>query len=663
MRKIATRPFPSVRGTTRGRAGLAAALCGVLALGVVVVAPPPLSAAAPSANLLVGDQSTFQSSTGGWVGYGVTLSQVQSPNTGGPGALQVIPTSSTGSSSIDAAWSGAPATVSGEQAPTSGTVPSPNLTAATPGLVYSGHAQVLATGASSGALSVRTALGFWNSAGTPLVYVPGGSVTNTGSWGSSGTVVAVAPPGAAYVAFGVQVPNGSGSWTLDIGDAVLIDAADNAQPVSGPLYTSGTQIVQANGTPVVPRGIDYIALDATPTPASLTQETFAQFHQWGFTMVRISINEDWWLPTSCAYVNGYQAAVERAVNWTTALGMVALIDLHMSNPSDIGAGSLCPSQGSEPAPDNPGSAQFWTSVAGLFKNNPLVAFDLFNEPYNISFSVWLNGGPVNGYQAEGMQQLYDVVRQAGARNLVFAEGANYANAPPPPQYLIKGYNIVYEAHWYTCPQYLPPQCGYSGGSPTTSTTGLDPWVTFQQQQGLPVFVGEFGWPSKTDGTFNSSVINFAQSHGWGWDVFAYDGTTSGAFDLVSNIPSSGPLEPSPAGMPVLADLALDRSPPYVPPPSRPGFWLAASDGGVFAFGGAPYLGSMGGKSLSAPVVSIRSSAGGAGYWLTTANGSVFAFGHAAFAGSMAGQALNAPIVTMSVDPITGGYWLAASDGG
>ena len=72
---------------------------------------------------------------------------------------------------------------------------------------------------------------------------------------------------------------------------------------------------------------------------------------------------------------------------------------------------------------------------------------------------------------------------------------------------------------------------------------------------------------------------------------------------------------------------------------------------------------MGGRPLNAPVVDIAPTADGKGYWLVAADGGVFAFGDAPFHGSMGGTPLNRPVVGIAADGATGGYWEVATDGG
>jgi glucose/arabinose dehydrogenase len=98
-------------------------------------------------------------------------------------------------------------------------------------------------------------------------------------------------------------------------------------------------------------------------------------------------------------------------------------------------------------------------------------------------------------------------------------------------------------------------------------------------------------------------------------------------------------------------------------PSGQGYWLAAADGGVFAFGNARFHGSMGGTRLNRPIVGIAAHPSGAGYWLVASDGGVFSFGDAAFHGSTGAIRLNQPVVGIAAHPDGDGYWLAASDGG
>jgi hypothetical protein len=103
--------------------------------------------------------------------------------------------------------------------------------------------------------------------------------------------------------------------------------------------------------------------------------------------------------------------------------------------------------------------------------------------------------------------------------------------------------------------------------------------------------------------------------------------------------------------------------PDVAPCSTQGYWLAATDGGLFAYGDAPFYGSMGGQHLDKPVVGIAATPDRGGYWEVASDGGVFAFGDAQFHGSMGGKPLSQPVVAIATTPTGRGYWEVASDGG
>jgi hypothetical protein len=105
-----------------------------------------------------------------------------------------------------------------------------------------------------------------------------------------------------------------------------------------------------------------------------------------------------------------------------------------------------------------------------------------------------------------------------------------------------------------------------------------------------------------------------------------------------------------------------------------GYWLVASDGGVFSFGDANFVGSMpglgfapagaaGGEHLNAPIVGIVPSQSGTGYFMVASDGGVFAF-NAPFAGSCPGLAggCSGAAVGVVPDHSGNGYWLVTATG-
>ena len=111
-----------------------------------------------------------------------------------------------------------------------------------------------------------------------------------------------------------------------------------------------------------------------------------------------------------------------------------------------------------------------------------------------------------------------------------------------------------------------------------------------------------------------------------------------------------------------------------PTADRGGYWLVASDGGIFAFGDAGFHGSIPGSglhpaasglpnSLNAPIVGMVPSIDGNGYFMVASDGGVFAFGDARFEGSCPGiGGCSGAAVAVVPDASGNGYWVVTSSG-
>lgn len=90
-----------------------------------------------------------------------------------------------------------------------------------------------------------------------------------------------------------------------------------------------------------------------------------------------------------------------------------------------------------------------------------------------------------------------------------------------------------------------------------------------------------------------------------------------------------------------------------------GYWLVASDGGIFSFH-APFYGSTGSLALKSQIVGMEAAPDGGGYRLAASDGGVFSY-NVPFEGSYAGQDAH-PIVGIAGKG-DNGYWLVDSCGG
>jgi hypothetical protein len=91
-----------------------------------------------------------------------------------------------------------------------------------------------------------------------------------------------------------------------------------------------------------------------------------------------------------------------------------------------------------------------------------------------------------------------------------------------------------------------------------------------------------------------------------------------------------------------------------------GYWLVASDGGIFTYGDAGFDGSAGGLHLNKPIIGMAPTANGTGYWLVASDGGIFTYGDATFSGSLAGG--KPGVLGIVVNPTSDNYTFVEMNG-
>ena len=84
-------------------------------------------------------------------------------------------------------------------------------------------------------------------------------------------------------------------------------------------------------------------------------------------------------------------------------------------------------------------------------------------------------------------------------------------------------------------------------------------------------------------------------------------------------------------------------------PDGGGYWLVASDGGIFSYGDAASTGRPVHSTSTPPIIGMAVMPDGGGYWFVAADGGLFNYGDAPSPAAPAGQDLGGPVVAMTTD--------------
>jgi len=208
------------------------------------------------------------------------------------------------------------------------------------------------------------------------------------------------------------------------------------------LSTTKDKIKNDQGNVVVLKGVARPSLEWIRQGQHLSQRDIEAMRNWGSNVIRIALNQDFWLDSdSRESMGSYKQIVDAMIYHAIQQKMAVILDLHFI-------------KGRQENMTNKASIDFWRDVATTYGNFGTVLFELYNEPNAITYDQWRNGGGTpapNEGPYVGYQQLYDAVRGTGAKNICIVAGTRwgYDLSFVNSGFRVQGDNIVYCAHpWY-----------------------------------------------------------------------------------------------------------------------------------------------------------------------------------------------------------------------
>jgi endoglucanase len=284
--------------------------------------------------------------------------------------------------------------------------------------------------------------------------------------------------------------------------AETTDTATDPPPVAPDGYTVvGNTVFDADGQPHVFRGVARPSLEWSSTGEGLAAADYQAMAGWGANVVRIALNQGFWLAGSSAHDAAYPSLIDQQIAWAHDAGLDVILDLHWSDRGDP-SGALEQQRMADAR-----SITFWSEVAARYADDGRVLFELYNEPHDVSWAVWRDGGPTGeGWDAVGMQSLYAAVRDTGADNVVIVGGLDWAyDLSGVPGNEIDGYNVMYATHPYDFDSKQPAAWDADWGFLTATHA---------------VIATEFG-SFDCDASYSAALLEYAAAREMSWTAWAW----------------------------------------------------------------------------------------------------------------------------------------------
>ena len=264
--------------------------------------------------------------------------------------------------------------------------------------------------------------------------------------------------------------------------------------------------------------------------------------QFNMNYVRLNLNVGWW--NSNVYVTNaqmyYRPWIQKTISWIEQTGDYVLLNRtnEYQLPPCGGTVTYCPSQGELSDTDDVYPQQqfnaghlldqtlaFWNSIVSLYKNDPAILYDDWNEMHDINAASWLSV----------QKSLIAAIRSINPRSLIVLGSNDWNNSMSP---LTNGQepdlsypNLVYDWHIYDgktgpgCAQGTSYMWSYWGAESNRQ-------FSFAHQHGHGAMINEWGG-CIDDPTYNAALSSYAARNHIGMAYYMAGNVVNGYWNALN----------------------------------------------------------------------------------------------------------------------------------
>jgi hypothetical protein len=238
--------------------------------------------------------------------------------------------------------------------------------------------------------------------------------------------------------------------------------------------------VNEEGEMVILRGVNLSGLEYDKLGAGISKEEIDYICEvWKAQIIRIPFNQEWIMTDE-----SYTDRLDRVIGWIVDNRAYVLLDLQWQNTTV-----------KIPPIPNEEAVQMWRMLAGRYKENPAVLYDIHNEAHNTTWDAWRTRAV----------EIIEAIQEVHPLALIFVSGLDWA-------YDLRGWaqnplpydNIVYSTHPYPFK--------------------AEPWAWDKYfgdyVEDIPVFAGEFGGEEE-DLEWGIRILEYFDKKLMGWTAWSW----------------------------------------------------------------------------------------------------------------------------------------------